>query len=409
MKQPAIKNNSDSIPEGWQWKYLNELGKFSKGKGITKEQLSESGLPCIRYGEIYTTHDFVIKRFHSFISEEVAKESQPIKKGDILFAGSGETIEEIGKAVAYVGNEKAFAGGDVIILSTNGEADAECLSYALNMDVAHKQKRRFGQGQQIVHIYPSDLSQIRIPLPSVSTQKAITKLLSTWDDGIIKTQALIDQKELRKKWLIQVLLTGKKRLKGFNEKWSVVKLGEVTRNFSRRNKNLLDARVYSVTNTNGFVLQSDHFDREVAGDNLSNHKLIRRNEFAYNPARINVGSIAYFENEVGIISSLYVCFATTKGILDSYLLQLLQLDSTKHRIASYGEGGVRIYLWYDLFKTIKLKIPSVKEQSAIVEVLHAADKEIASLVTQMEKLKEQKKGLMQLLLSGKKQLRANGK
>ncbi len=89
------------IPSDWEVKTLGELGTFSKGKGILKEQVILEGLPCIRYGEIYTTYDFIIKDFKSFINEDVAKESNEIKKGDILFAGSGETAEEIGKAVAY--------------------------------------------------------------------------------------------------------------------------------------------------------------------------------------------------------------------------------------------------------------------------------------------------------------------
>ncbi len=108
-----------NIPNGWNFLPLSKLGTFSKGKGILKDQVINSGFPCIRYGEIYTKHDFIVRKFNSFISEEVAKESNKIKNGDILFAGSGETTEEIGKAVAYIGNEIAYAGGDIIILSTN--------------------------------------------------------------------------------------------------------------------------------------------------------------------------------------------------------------------------------------------------------------------------------------------------
>jgi len=151
------------VPSDWAMKTLGELGTFSKGKGILKEQVISEGIPCIRYGEIYTTHDFIIKEFKSYISEDVANESKKIKSGDILFAGSGETAEEIGKAVAYIGNEKAFAGGDVIILSTTKEVNAECLSYALETDVAKKQKRVLGQGNSVVHIYSSDLAKMTRP------------------------------------------------------------------------------------------------------------------------------------------------------------------------------------------------------------------------------------------------------
>ncbi len=199
--------------EKWKEVKLSSIGKFAKGKGILKEQVIESGLPCIRYGEIYTTHDFIIKEFKSFISQEVANESQEIKKGDILFAGSGETLEEIGKAVAYVGNEKAYAGGDVIILSTNEKVDAECLSYILESNSVRRQKRRFGQGHSVVHIYSSDLAELKISLPSKTEQIAIAKMLQAADEEIQVIKNRTDKLREKKKGLMQVLLTGKKRLK----------------------------------------------------------------------------------------------------------------------------------------------------------------------------------------------------
>ena len=194
MKPVAMKNKvngvskepMNSIPKDWKWKSLHELGSFSKGKGILKEQVIESGLPCVRYGEIYTTHDFILKEFKSFISEEVANESNEIKKGDILFAGSGETLEEIGKAVAFVGNEKAYAGGDVIILSTNENVNTEWLSYVLETDIVRRQKRRLGQGQSVVHIYPSDLATLKLPHPPQQEQAAISDLLDLMDTAIGK-------------------------------------------------------------------------------------------------------------------------------------------------------------------------------------------------------------------------------
>lgn len=197
----------------WKEVKLGSIGKFSKGKGILKEQVIDSGLPCIRYGEIYTTHNFVIKEFKSFITEEAAAESQRIKKGDILFAGSGETLEEIGKSVAFVGNEIAYAGGDIIILSTNEKVDAECLSYILECDYVRRQKRKHGQGHSVVHIYPSDLAELKITCPSREEQTAIAQVLQAADKEISLLKAKAEKLREQKKWLMQVLLTGKVRLK----------------------------------------------------------------------------------------------------------------------------------------------------------------------------------------------------
>lgn len=262
----------------------------------------------------------------------------------------------------------------------------------------------YNEASGVPSLSGSTISKIKIPLPPLPEQKAIAQVLSTADAAIHTTEKLITQKELRKKWLMQQLLTGKKRLKGFSGEWKEVRLDQITEKFSRRNKDLVDARVYSVTNTNGFVLQSEHFDREVAGDDLSNYKIIRKGEFAYNPARVNVGSLAYFTENIGVISSLYVCFRTTEEVLDYILLQILKLDHTVHKINSYGEGGVRVYLWYELFGKIRIALPPIEEQTAIAQVLQAADKEISLLKAKAEKLREQKKGLMQVLLTGKKRL-----
>ena len=106
---------------------------------------------------------------------------------------------------------------------------------------------------------------------------------------------------------------------------------------------------------------------------------------------------------------MYVCFSTKNEILDYFLEQILKLDHTKHKISSYGEGGVRIYLWYDLFAKIKIKIPAVEEQTAINKVLKCADNEIKILKIKAEKLKQQKKGLMQVLLTGKNRLKIDAK
>jgi len=324
-----------------------------------------------------------------------------LKKGDIVFVRTGATVgktylfDEIDGELVYAGFLIRFRPDDNYLLSQYLKYFTTTKPY---WDWVKTISMRSGQPG----INAEEYGFLKLPIPPLAEQHSIVQLLNNWDKAIYKTQELITQKEQFKNWMMQNLLTGKVRLKGFSSCWKEVRLGDVTRNFSRRNKNLIDARIYSVTNTNGFVFQSDHFSHEIAGEDLSNYKIIKRHEFAYNPARINVGSIAYFNDEVGVISSLYVCFSTTEEIQDYFIEQVLKLDHTKYKIGSYGEGGVRIYLWYDLFAKIKIQIPSLKEQTAITEVLQNIDKELRLLKAKMEKLKEQKKGVMQLLLTGKK-------
>lgn len=395
------------IPNDWEVKELGGLGEFSKGKGILKEQVIEKGLPCIRYGEIYTTHDFVIKEFKSFISEEAARESQEIFKGDILFAGSGETIEEIGKAVAFIGDEKAYAGGDVIILSSNRNVNSECLSYALETDVTKKQKRKIGQGHSIVHIYPNELAKIKLPLPPLSEQTAIANCLSTWDNAISAVNSIISKKELRKKWLMQQLLTGKKRLPGFNGEWELVKINSLAIEVSLKNPDNQKLVVLSCTKHDGLIPSLEYFGRKIFSNNLTTYKQVPKAHFAYATNHIEEGSIGYqniFDN--ALISPMYTVFKTNYIVNDDFLYMVLKtynyiLEYQKRMEGSINRrGGLR----WDEFSKIKVDLPPIEEQTAIARVLKKADKEIQLLKSKIEKLKQQKKGLMQVLLTGKKRL-----
>ena len=105
----------------WEAIRLKELGQFSKGRGIKRDDISDEGLPCVRYGELYTRYQDYILKVASRIPQDVAETALPIRTGDLLFAGSGETAEEIGRCAAYLGEEQAYAGGDVIVLTPSGQ------------------------------------------------------------------------------------------------------------------------------------------------------------------------------------------------------------------------------------------------------------------------------------------------
>jgi len=407
------------IPEGWSVSLLGELGTFSKGKGILKEQVISDGLPCIRYGEIYTTHDFIIKKFKSFISDDVANESKEIKNGDILFAGSGETVEEIGKAVAYIGNDKAYAGGDVIIISTKKNVNAECLSYALETDFVKKQKRVLGQGNSVVHIYSSDLSQVKIPLPPLPEQKAIAKVLNTADSAIHTTKKLIAQKELRKKWLMQQLLTGKKRLpafakasageKGLDWEWKEVRLSEVAEidKVSLGSQTLPEYsfNYLSLSDVDSGVAEIKS-ERILFKDSPSRaRRIVKKGDILLATVRPNLQAFLIIRDDVNdLIASTGFAVITCKKIHNEFLYQYLFTKGLMNQIEEFLTGSNYPAINSSDVKRLKFPYPSIEEQTAIAQVLQAADKEISLLKAKTEKLREQKKGLMQVLLTGKKRL-----
>ena len=156
-------------------------------------------------------------------------------------------------------------------------------------------------------------------------------------------------------------------------------MGEITELFSRRNKNRTDYPMFSVTNARGFVNQQEQFeDREMKGEDISAYKIVSPGEFAYNPARINVGSIARYDGETDcMISSLYVCFKAKTELVDSQLLlHILKSPKMVYNYGINGEGGVRIYLFYPNFSRIRVKLPSLEEQRKIASFLDLIEERI---------------------------------
>jgi type I restriction enzyme, S subunit len=197
--------------EEWEVKRLGELGTFLKGKGVTKNQALSGHLACVRYGEIYTQHRDYIKVFHSWISREVAATATRLERGDILFAGSGETKEEIGKCVAFVDDLEAYAGGDIVILRST-DADPLFLGYYLNTSPINRQKASKGQGDAIVHISAGALADVQGVFPSVAEQYAIAGVLSDMDADLAALEAKLAKARALKQGMLQELLTGRIRL-----------------------------------------------------------------------------------------------------------------------------------------------------------------------------------------------------
>lgn len=195
----------------WDEKRLGDLGTFLKGSGVKKDEANSGELACIRYGEIYTHHNDYIRSFNSWISPDVAAMATKLRRGDLLFAGSGETKKEIGKCVAFVGNHEAFAGGDIVILRL-AEADPLFMGYYCNTPPINAQKASKGQGDAVVHISAAALSSIKMALPSFPEQAAIAAALSDMDAELAALETRRDKTRDLKQAMMQELLTGKTRL-----------------------------------------------------------------------------------------------------------------------------------------------------------------------------------------------------
>jgi len=180
---------------------LKSLGEFLKGKGIAKSDVIEEGIPCVRYGELYTKHHRIIRKYHSFISEEVAVAGLRLKKGDVLIAGSGETISEIGKSAAFISDDEVYAGSDTLIFRPY-EMNGIYLGYLMNSQFVRQQLNKFGTGATVMHIYTSDLKKIIVPAHNLSQQKSIAEKLELISQSIQGLKNKIDSSQALQKSII---------------------------------------------------------------------------------------------------------------------------------------------------------------------------------------------------------------
>ncbi len=387
------------IPEEWEVKKLDELGTFLKGKGIPKDKIKSFGNPCLTYGDIYTKYNFVVKDIKSFIDDSTALESQKIEFGDILFAGSGETIEDIGKCVAYIDKEIAYAGGDIIILKPY-KAESITLSYILNSSVSNKQKYKFGQGHSIVHIYPFHLKKIEIALPTLPEQKKIAEILFFWDKAIEKQERLVEKLERRKRGLMQQLLNKKKQLREYVAEWQIVKLGDCIREFNEKPKEKIKYEILTSSNK-GLVKQTDYYgDNRITNREEVDYNVIPPNYVTYR-SRSDDGLFTFNKNTYGIyglVSGYYPVFTALNCNID---FLVLFLNYFKTKLSKFSTGTSQLVLSFSSLISAKFKLPNYEEQTAIAEVFTTADQEINSAKAKLNSLIIQKKGLMQQLLTGK--------
>ena len=213
---PAYQDSGVSwlgeVPVHWQIRRLAQIGKLSKGNGGSKDDEVSTGIPCIRYGDLYTTHNYFIRESRSFVSRDKTSAYTPIKFGDVLFAGSGETIEEIGKSAVNLMQNEACCGGDVILFRPARQIEPRYLGYSTDCRPAATQKAIMGRGITVMHIYGAQLKYLNLSLPPPSEQTAIVRFLDHADRRIRRyiraKQKLIALLEEQKQAIIHQAVTG---------------------------------------------------------------------------------------------------------------------------------------------------------------------------------------------------------
>ena len=201
------------VPAHWEVRRLGQMGRLSKGSGGSKEDETSGGVPCVRYGDLYTTHSYFIETTRSFVSEETSKSYTSIAFGDALFAASGETIDEIGKSAVNLMRTTVCCGADVILFRPWSDVVARYMGYALDCHSSAAQKAAMGRGITVMHIYAGQLKRLPVPFPPLSEQAAIVKHLersaTAIDTAIARARRQIGLLREYRERLINDVVTGK--------------------------------------------------------------------------------------------------------------------------------------------------------------------------------------------------------
>jgi type I restriction enzyme S subunit len=278
----------------------------------------------------------------------------------------------------------------------------------------HFDLKRFGSGSGVPTLNRNDVHVQTILVPPLPEQKAIAHILSLMDTAINKNNLLIAKKELQKKWLMQNLLTGKKRLKGFKGEWKNTSLGELFDRVTRKNTEG-NTTVVTISAQRGFVRQTDFFNKNIASEITDNYFLVERGEFCYNKSYSNGypwGATKRLKDfDKAVVTTLYICFGLKNPQKSSgdYFEQFFDANILDKGLMKIAHEGGRAHGLLNVtpsdFFSLKILVPDIEEQVAIAKLLHVADKEIKLLKAKTEKLRAQKKWLMQVLLTGKKRLK----
>ena len=371
----------------WETKRLGELGPFAKGRGIKHDDVSYEGLPCIHYGELYKQYQDYILKVESRIPPSVAETALPIKTGDLLFAASGVTAEEIGRCAAYLGKEEAYVGRNIIVLTPSGQ-NSIYLGHLMNHPIVSAQKARMGQGSIVIRISTNNLAQVQIELPPIIEQNAIAEVLSDVDGLLNTLEALITKKQTIKQAVMQQLLTGKARLSGFSGVWETKQLGDLA-HIKTGDRNNADK------DENG---QYPFFVRSAVIERINSYSF--DGEAILVPGEGGIGSIFhYIKGRFDYHQRVYMINRFAEDVCGKFVYYSMVLQFGSHAMQNTVKAIVDS-LRLSTFKNFSFSLPmDVAEQRAIAAVLSDMDAEITSLEQRRDKTHTIKQGIMQQLFT----------
>ena len=381
----------------WEKCKVSDLLDFYSTNSLSWDQLEygTDNMLNLHYGLIHVGLPTMVD-LSKDILPAIKKENEPknfelCKEGDIAFADASEDTNEVAKAIEfYTLEDKAVVCGLHTIhgRDKSNKTVVGYKGYAFSSTAFHHQIRRIAQGTKIYSISAKNFAECYIGIPSKEEQTKIAKLLRLIDERIATQSKLIEDLKELKSAIIEMEYSHMTK--------NISPIGDFIEQTSKRNKDKAIHNVLSVSNRQGFIQQSEQFEnRNVASDDTSNYKIVEKDDFAFNPARINVGSIARLTLfERGIVSPMYICFHTGDSLLPEYLDYYFESKQFFTEIQKRLEGSVRQCLSFEGLCNIPLCVPAIEGQQQIAKRLSAIAQEIMLETDFLELLQKQKKFLL---------------
>ena len=394
------------IPHKWTTISLGELGDSKNGLNFHRDD-NGCRLRVLGVGDF---KDRTVMRGVESLGE-VSLTSIPdneylLENGDIVFVRSNGSKELVGRnLLVYPGNTDASYSGFCIRfrMYNDDKTTPEYVNFVLDSGVLKKKLQKDNQGSNISNLNQDILNDLTIVLPADKQEQVkILQLLETENQIIQMKEKLLLEKQLQKKYLMQQLLTGKKRLPGFDGEWKKVKLKKLLK--ERKTYSPKGAEYPHVTlSTEGIYAKSERYDRDhLVKNDDKEYKITHRGDICYNPANLKFGVICMNNFGDAIFSPIYVTFKVVGKVCPEFLAAYLMRWDFINAVRKYEEGTVyeRMAVKPEDFLKFEMMLPPYEEQVAIAEILIVADREIELLRQDLEQEKRKKTALMQLLLTG---------
>ena len=375
------------MKEGWEYKKLGEIAtEMYRGSGIKRDQVTKEGTPCVRYGEIYTTYNISFDTCVSHTNIESITSPKYFEHGDLLFAITGESVEDIGKTIAYLGDEKCLCGGDIICMKHR--QNPKYLAYALSTPDAIRQKGIGKTKLKVVHTNAPALKAISIPLAPLPDDSAFAKI------DAMKANA---EKALNEaKALFQASL---KEMLEPKEGWEEKKLGEIC-TFSQG---------VQVPLQNQSLKESAGYTRFL--------RIIDFTQGSEPPRYVPINDAKYWMNheDIAIVrygaSTGFICTGLEGTLANNlfrlnikcdvsphYLIYVLKSEIFQSVIKVQMNGAAMPAISFGLIEGIKMPIPSHSEQQSIVTTLDSLKSKVDRLQENYNKISQECDALKQAIL-----------